>query len=153
MRNFRLKIVSFIIWKTTQIMSFVVWKRVPYHERHLKSFLVWQTIATEMGLKRMFASAEKIWNSTQSIKHCLLSLVCQPLPRNMECRLHIAVNCTDISLSGEHKDSNLPRVLSGEVQELTREYTETEITAAFCNLIWVIGSRRLMPIENCRGLS
>jgi len=54
--------------------------------------------------------------------------------RNMECRLHIDVNCTNIALSEEYKDSNLTRVLTGEVQEIREEYSQTEITAAFCNL-------------------
>ena len=55
----------------------------------------------------------------------------------MECRLHIDVNCTNIALSDEYKETNLTRVLTGELQEVSEEYNETEITVAFCNLIYL----------------
>jgi len=54
----------------------------------------------------------------------------------MECRLYIDVDCTDVVASDSWKESNLTRLLAGELMEPEREYSKEEIRAAFCNLIY-----------------
>ena len=76
MPNFRLKMVSFIIWKTTQIMSFIPCKRLSYQERHLKSFLVWQTIATDIKGKGLSC----YWKGTGYVVVRVVGLLASPFP-------------------------------------------------------------------------
>merc|ERR1711970_1078877 len=65
----------------------------------------------------------------------------------MECRLYIDVDCTDVLPSETDKTSNLTRLFTGEIPELDKQYTQTEITSAFCNLLHLSEMKRKRELE------
>ena len=53
----------------------------------------------------------------------------------MECRIFIDVDCTDEPETPAVLQSELARLLKGELEELDRDYSKADAKTTFCNII------------------
>ena len=53
----------------------------------------------------------------------------------MECRIHLNIDCTYAKKTDNSTESNLTKLLKGQLDEPDRDYSVDEVKEAFCNLI------------------
>jgi len=55
--------------------------------------------------------------------------------KNMECRIHLKVDCTNAKKDETLLESNLVKLMNGQIEEPDQEYTPDQIRDGFCNLL------------------
>jgi len=85
----------------------------------------------------MFCGDKTMWDPTdgQEKNLCQCRKDMKFDTKLMECRLFIDVDCTYVTASPDKDNSNLNKLLKGQLDEPDKEYKQEEITSAFCSLI------------------
>ena len=55
--------------------------------------------------------------------------------RNMECRIYLEADCTYANKDPSLLQSNLVKLMTGQLDEPDQEYTPDQIRDGFCNLL------------------
>jgi len=85
----------------------------------------------------MFCGVKKLFDPTDGIEKnvCECRKDMEFDTRNMECRIHLNVDCTNAKQDPGLLQSNLVKLMMGQLEEPDKDYTPEQIRDGFCNLI------------------
>jgi len=85
----------------------------------------------------MFCSQNTLFDPTNGVEKniCQCRKDMKFDTKNMECRIHLNVDCTYAKKTDNSTESNLTKLLKGQLEEPDRDYSVEEVKEAFCNLI------------------